>query len=52
MNSERPDNGMAVSALSSKFMYDYLSVHSIRPMIVELQILKAIDREYMEAVNG
>jgi len=52
MHSERPNNGMGASALSSKFMYDYMSVHSIRPMTVELQILKAIDREYLEAVNG
>jgi len=43
---------MAISALSSKFMYDYLSVYSISPMTVELQILKAIDRKYVEAING
>ena len=43
---------MGGSALSSKFMYDYLSVYSIKPMIVELQILKAIERAYLEAVNG
>ena len=52
MHQERPNNGMGGSALSSKFMYDYLSVYSIKPMIVELQILKAIERAYLEAVNG
>lgn len=51
MNSERPNNGMSISALSSKFMYDYLSVYNVKALDVEMRVLKAIEREYLEAVN-
>ena len=52
MNMERPSNGMSVMALPSKFMYDYLSVYGIKPLPVEMEILKAIDREFIRTING
>ena len=52
MNMERPSNGMSVMALTSKFMYDYLKVYGIKPLPVEMEILKAIDREFIRTING
>lgn len=53
MNAERPNNGMAVVALTSKFMYDYLEVvHRTEPMAVELKILRTIDNEFIKATSS
>lgn len=52
MNAERPSSGMGISPLSTKFMVDYLSAYEIKPMTLEVRLLKAIEQEFMESVYG
>lgn len=52
MSNERPSNGMSVMALTSKFMYDYLCVYGVKPIDIELNILKVFETEFLRAVNG
>lgn len=52
INLERPSNGMGVSAISSKFIYDYYEViFKSEPLSIEIALLKAIDQEFIKAVN-
>lgn len=52
INAERPSNGMGVSAISSKFIYDYYEVIlKSEPLSTEVALIKAIDQEFVKAVN-
>lgn len=52
INLERPSNGMGVSAISSKFIYNYYEViFKSEPLSTEIALIKAIDQEFVKAVN-
>lgn len=38
--------------ISSKFVCDYMAIQKSEPDAIELKVIKAIDREYLEAING
>ena len=43
---------MGVSAISSKFIYDYYKVIlKSEPLSTEIALIKAIDQEFVKAVN-
>lgn len=53
INLEKPNSGMGVSAISSKFIYDYYNViFKSNPLLIEVSIIKAIDQEFIKAINN